>query len=193
MLIPTRPPDSTTTSADRADPSVATAPTEPATTRVVVVTERREVSLTPADTSLTVPRGGEATTNLTLSGVETSVRAVRIEAVRTGGPPVGFGLEFTEALETWGSAGGSVVSLDRSSADRESLAVDRSPNGTFAVARLSVRSGPGFVGADATSLGNDTLTVKLAWIVDSEGIPYSLDEPVTVRYEVTKSNTTDEG
>jgi hypothetical protein len=143
-------------------PRAAADATEPATTRVVVVTEQREVSLSPADTSLTVPRGGEATTNLTLSGVEAGVRAVRIEAVRTGGPPVGLGIEFTEALETWSSAGGSVVSLDRSSADRESLAVDRSPTGSFAVARLSVRNEPTFVGADATGLGNDTLTVELA-------------------------------
>lgn len=66
-----------------------------------------------------------------------------------------------------------------------------SPNGTFAVARLSVRSDPGFAREETPVTGNNTLTAELAWVVDSEGVPYSLGEPVTLRYEVTEATTGD--
>lgn len=160
---------------------------ESATTRLVVVREQREVTLTPADESLVVPRGGEVTTNLTLSGADAGIGAVRVEAERTGGPPVALQLRLAETLDIGSGSGGGGIGTDSSSAETQSLEVRDSPNGTFTVGRLSVRSDPGFARGDTPVTGNNTLTAELAWVVDSEGIPYSLGEPVTLRYEVTEA------
>jgi hypothetical protein len=164
--------------------------TEPATTRLVVVGQERTVTLSPANDSLVVPSGGSATTNLTLAGADGGLGAIRIEANRTGGPTVYIDFEFADAIAFSSAASGGGVGPDRSSAELQSTAVRSSPNGTFTVARLSVRS-RSFGPADATVTGNDTLTVELAWVVDADGVPYSLGAPVTVSYEVT--NATDAG
>jgi len=159
--------------------------TEPATTRLVVAREQREVSLTPAEESLTLSRGGEATTNLTLSGVDAGISAIRLEAARTGGPPVGLDIDRTDALDVGSASGGGGVGYSRASAESQSLAVLDAPDGTFTVARLTVRSQPGFARGDDPTTGTNTLTAEIAWLVDGEGVPYSVADPVTLRYEVT--------
>jgi len=160
---------------------------ESGTTRLVVVREQREVGLAAADESLTLPSGGEVTTNLTLSGADAGISAVRVEAERTGGPSVALRLGLSETLDTGSASGGGSIGTGSSGAETQSLEVRDSPNGTFAVAELSLRSDPGFARGDTPVTGNNTLTAELAWVVDSEGVPYSLGEPVTVRYEVTEA------
>jgi hypothetical protein len=82
------------------------------------------------------------------------------------------------------------MSDDRSSAHAQSLEITTSPNGSFTIATLRVQA-QRFGDATPTT-GNNTITLRPAFAVDRNGVPYSVGDPVTVTYEVTEAtNETD--
>jgi hypothetical protein len=79
---------------------------------------------------------------------------------------------------------------DRSSAHAESLEIVSSPNGSFTIATLRVEARR--FGDETPRTGNNTITLGPAYAVDRDGVPYSLDDPVTLTYTVTEAqNATD--
>lgn len=158
--------------------------TEASTARLVVVDEQRNATLTPGNSTLTVTPNSTATANLTLSGVEDGLGAVRIDAMRRGPPVLRLDLEFTEAVDYGSARSGAGISRGRSTADTQSLDIRGTPNGSFVVARLSVRQDD-FGRQDETDEAvpdENTVTVGLTYAVDTDGIPYSLtdEERLTV-------------
>jgi hypothetical protein len=164
--------------------------TEPASARLVVVHEQRDVDVDPATETLTLPADGEVSTNLTLSGADAGLRAFRVEANRTGAPSVSLNLDLSRSLDYRSASGGGGMSDDRSSAHAQSLEITTSPNGSFTIATLRVQA-QRFGDATPTT-GNNTITLRPAFAVDRNGVPYSVGDPVTVTYEVTEAtNETD--
>ncbi|MFC7177029.1 hypothetical protein [Halosegnis marinus] len=154
--------------------------TDAGSTVLVVVREERLVSLTAADTSLTVPENGSATTNLTLAGVDNGIGALRFDANRSGGPAVGLRLDLTDAVE-YGSARGSAGwSSDEATASTQSLEVRSAPNGSFVAATFTVEDSEY---RDSGS-GTNTADVGIAWVVDADGVPYSVPDDLAIEYEV---------
>jgi hypothetical protein len=164
--------------------------TEPATDQVVVVHEERDVRVVPTNETLTLPADGSATTNVTLSGAEAGLRAFRVEANRTGSPSVSLNLDLARTLEYRSASGGGGMGGDHSSAHAESLEIVSSPNGSFTIATLRVEARR--FGDETPRTGNNTITLGPAYAVDRDGVPYSLDDSVTLTYTVTEAqNATD--
>jgi len=165
--------------------------TEPATATLVVVTEERNVTLTPVNRTLSVPQNGTATTDLTLAGTDAGLRAIRIDAERRGQPALRLDLELTDALDTGSLRSGAGIGAGRSTADIQTLDVREAPNGSFAVASLAVsQSQFGRDRSDGETPDQQTVTVGLTYAVDAEGIPYSVaqDETITVVLEDEDGN-----
>lgn len=160
---------------------------DPARTTLVVITEERPVSLTAANTSLSVPTNGSADTTLTLAGADDGVSAVRLDANRTGAPATGLRLEFTDAVDYSSARGGAGWSADRATADTQSLAVESTPNGSFDVATFEVSDSE----YRDTGGGTNTARVGLTWIVDENGVPYTVPDDIVVTYEVTDAERED--
>jgi len=160
---------------------------DPARTTLVVVTEERPVSLTAANTSLSLPTNGSADTTLTLAGADAGVSALRLDANRTGAPAVGLRLEFTDAVDYRSARGSAGWSSDRSSASTQSLDVESAPNGSFEVATFEIRDSEYRESAG----GTNTARVGLAWVVDETGVPYTVPDDIVVTYEVTDSEADD--
>lgn len=158
---------------------------EAATTQLVVVHEERDVGVVPENETLTLPADGQVETNLTLTGADAGLRAVRVEANRTGPPSVSLNLDLTRALDYRSASGGGGMSRDRSSAHAESLEIVSSPNGSFTVATLRVQAER--FGDELPRTGNNTITLGPAFAVDSQGVPYSVGDSVTLTYTVTEA------
>ncbi len=155
--------------------------TDPATSTLVVVTEERDVSLTPANRTLNVSRNGSVTTDLTLVGAEAGVSGLRIDAERRGPPALRLDLEFGEALETGSSRSGAGIGPGRSTADVQSLDIREAPNGSFVVATLTVSPTDfGCERPDEDVPDRQTISVGLTYVVDDTGVPYSVSEEETV-------------
>ena len=167
------------TGAETADAS------DPARTTLVVITEERPVSLTAANTSLSVPANGSADTTLTLGGADEGISALRLDANRSGAPAVGLRLDFTDAVDYRSARGGAGWSSDRSDAYTQSLDVESAPNGSFEVATFEIRDSE----YRETGGGTNTAQVGLTWVVDEDGTPYTVPDDIVVTYEVTDSGS----
>lgn len=162
------------TGAETADAS------DPARTTLVVVNEERPVSLSLNRTSLTVPENESAAASLTLGGTDAGISALRLEANRTGAPAVRLDLDLTRDIDYRSASGGSGWSSRESTAHAESLEIVSAPNGTFEVGTFAVsdsdyRDTPG---------GTNTAHVGIAYVIDENGVPYTVPDDIAVTYEV---------
>lgn len=149
--------------------------------RVVVgLPEERPVGLELANRSLGVAAGEEVATDVTLSGLTEGVGALALSANRTGEPDVRLRLR-PELDASRLSSGGSISQRESTS---EAMAFDANTStGTVEVARFRVRAES--LGRDPITNGTNTATLRADWVVDEDGVPYTLPDPVTVTYEVT--------
>lgn len=156
--------------------------------RVVVGTaEERPVGLGVANRSLSVAAGEEITTDVTLTGLTDGVGALALSANRTGDPDVRLRLR-SEVDASSIRSGGSIAPEESAT---ETVALDTNTStGTVEAAKLRVAAES--LGRDPVTNGTNTATLRVDWVVDESGVPYTLPDPVTVTYEVTGAkNTTD--
>jgi hypothetical protein len=154
---------------------------DPAQTRIVVgTTAPRPLSVSIGDEPVQVSVGNETRQNITLSGVTNGVGAMSVRAVREGQPGVRPGLRV-EINGTRSSAGAGYGG-GRATAEATSYDGNTS-NGTITVGRFTVEAPPEEIDPD----GNATNTVDFAvdWVIDEDGVPYTLPEPMTITVEVT--------
>ncbi|WP_459194797.1 hypothetical protein [Halosimplex sp. J119] len=154
-----------------------------ATGRLVVAQDaNRTVGLSLNESSLTVPTDGEARTNLSLSGVDNGITALSLSANRTGDPAVWPDIELQiNASRLSASAGGS---SDR--AEASATAFDgETRNGTVEVGTFGVETDT--FGNEPVTTGNNTITLRVDWVVDEDGTPYAVPDPITVPVEVVES------
>lgn len=151
--------------------------------------EERPVGLELANRSLGVAAGEEAVTNVTLTGLTNGVGALALSATRTGDPDVRLRLR-ADVNASRVSSGGSISPRESTT---ETMAFDAStPNGSVEVARFTVRAES--LGRDPITNGTNTATLRVDWVVDEDGVPYTLPDPVTVTSEVTDAgNATGDG
>lgn len=153
-----------------------------ATTRVVVAHDAdRRVGLSLNTTSLTVPIGGEARASVALTNVTDGVSAMSMSANRTGDPPISPRTSLDiNASYAMGSAGWS-----RRGAETSSTAFGGSTgNGTVTVGSLSAKVRDR--SHREVPRGNNTITFRIDWVVDEDGIPYSVPDSVTVDVQVVE-------
>ena len=158
--------------------------------RVVVgVDQQRPVGLELANRSLGVAAGEEVATNVTLTGLSDGVGAMALSANRTGSPDVRLRLR-SEVDASRTSGGGSISPRESAT---EMMAVDANTStGSVEVAEFRVRAES--LGRDPIRNGTNTATLRVDWVVDEDGVPYTLPDPVTVTYEVTDAaNATGDG
>lgn len=158
--------------------------------RVVVgTTEQRPVGLELANRSLTAAAGEEVGTNVTLTGLTEGVGALALSATRTGDPDVRLRLR-AEVDASRRSGGGSISPRESTT---ETMAFDANTStGSVEVARFKIRAES--LGRELVTNGTNTATLRVDWVVDEDGVPYTLPEPVTVTYEVTDAgNATGSG
>jgi hypothetical protein len=151
-----------------------------AETRFVVGPERaRPLSLSLSNASLSVPVGGTASTNVTVSGVTEGIGALSMSANRTGPPAVGL---RTDLRIDAGSARGSARWTDREATASSRAVGGDTGNGTVTVGSLAVEAEQRTISPEAPSAA--TVTFGLDWVVDEDGVPYTLpgqrSVPVTV-------------
>lgn len=155
-----------------------------ATTRLVVVREERPVELVPANRSLVATPNASATTALTLAGVDGGLGALRIEANSSAPPATRLNLEFTDAVDYASASGSAGRSRDGATAATESTDIRSAPRGNVTVATLTVGTADFGGRAETDTTGTSTVHVRVAFLVDSEGVPYSVGEDSTVTVEL---------
>lgn len=147
---------------------------------VVGTPEEHPVGLELGAQSLTVGAGEEVRTNVTLTGLTGGAGALALSANRTGDPDVRLRLD-ADVNASRVSAGGGVSPRESTT---ELMAFDAdTPTGSVEVARLEVRGES--LGREPLTNGTNTATLRVDWVVDEDGVPYTAPEPVTVAYEVT--------
>ncbi|MFC7142111.1 hypothetical protein ACFQMA_20025 [Halosimplex aquaticum] len=160
-----------------------------ASSRLVVAQEaNRTVGLSLNRSSLTVPVNGTATANLTLSDVDNGITAMSVSANRTGDPAVwpDLRLHINASRISAGAGGGS------DSAEASATAFDgNTANGTVTVGTLGVETDT-FSNVPVEP-GNNTITLRVDWVVDEDGIPYAVPDPITVPVEVVESTNETDG
>jgi hypothetical protein len=126
---------------------------------------------------------------VTLSGLTEGVGALALSANRTGEPGVRLRLR-AEVDASRLSSGGSISQRESTT---EMMAFDANTStGAVEVARFRVRAES--LGRDPITNGTNTATLRVDWVVDDDGVPYTLPDPVTVTYEVTDAgNATGDG
>ncbi|WP_247373512.1 hypothetical protein [Halorientalis brevis] len=153
--------------------------------RLVIGAETpRPVSFSLRNTTLSVPVGNETATNVTLHDVTAGVGAMSMSANRTGPPAIGLSLDLDvnatsmQAGSSWGD--------HRSEADAQVFDANTA-NGTVEIGTLSVTAD----NLDPESQPTNTVTVRLDWVVDENGVPYTLpgETTVTVRVENIENAT----
>ncbi|WP_415383067.1 hypothetical protein [Halosimplex sp. TS25] len=160
-----------------------------ANARLVVAHEsNRTVGLSLNESSLTLPINGTAQTNLTLSGVDNGISALSISANRTGHPAVwpDLGLHINASRLSAGAGGSS------DSAEASATAFDgNTGNGTVTVGTFGVETNT--FGNEQIEPGNNTITLRVDWVVDEDGIPYGVPDAITVPVEVVESTNGTDG
>ena len=161
-----------------------------ATGRIVVARDSdRQVDLSLNESSLTVTPNGTVRTDLTVSGVENGISALSVSANRSGTPAVWPDIDLdVNASRASGSAGGGQGSVESSA-----MAFQASTgNGTVTIGSLGIETNN--FRDEAIATGTTTVTLRIDWIVDEDGIPYAVSDPITVPVEVVDStNATDGG
>ena len=157
--------------------------------RVVVGTaEERPVGVELENRSLSVAAGEAAVTNVTLTNLTDGVGALSLAADRTGEPNVGIRLR----AEVNASRVSVSTRASPTETSTETTALEaRTGNGTVEAARFRVEAER--FGRDPISNGTNTVTLRVKWVVDENGVPYTVPEPVTITYEVTDAGNTTGG
>jgi hypothetical protein len=149
--------------------------------RVVVgATDERPVGLELENRSLSVPAGDETVTNVTMTNLTDGIGALSLAANRTGEPDVRIRLR----ADVNGSrvTAGSSISPRESETEMTAIGAN-TDTGTVEVGQLRIRGES--LGRDPLTNGTNTATFRVDWIVDEDGVPYTVPDPVTVTYEVT--------
>jgi hypothetical protein len=162
-----------------------------AETRVVVGPEQpRPLSVSLSNASLAVPVGGEASTNVTVSGVTEGIGGISASANRTGPPAIGLSTDLR--IDARSGRGSARWSDRRATAASRALGGDTA-NGTVTVGSLTVQAEKRTISPDSPSA--TTVTFGLDWVVDEDGVPYTVPDRRAVPVEVTnlESATGDDG
>ena len=113
-------------------------------------------------------------------GVELENRSLSLAADRTGKPNVGIRLR----AEVNASRVSASTRASPTETSTETTALEaRTGNGTVEAAQFRVEAER--FGRDPISNGTDTVTLRVKWVVDENGVPYTVLEPVTITDEVT--------
>lgn len=161
-----------------------------ATGRIVVAHDSdRQVDLSLNESSLTVTKDGTVRTDLTVSGVENGISALSVSANRSGTPAVWPDIDLdVNASRASGSAGGGQGSVESSATAFQAS----TGNGTVTIGSLGIETNN--FRDDELSTGSTNVTLRIDWIVDDDGVPYAVPDPITVPVEVVDStNATDGG
>jgi hypothetical protein len=154
-----------------------------ATGRVVVAQDAgREVGVSLNRSSLTVPVDGSAAANITLTEVDNGISALSLSANRTGEPAVRprLNLRVNASRVSVGAGFGS------GEATTEATAFEaNTPSGDVEVGTLEIETDR--FGDETVATGNNTVAVRVDWVVDEDGIPYSVPGTITVPVEVVES------
>ncbi|WP_436906757.1 hypothetical protein [Halosimplex marinum] len=161
-----------------------------ATGRVVVAQDAgREVGVSLNRSSLTVPVDGSAAANVTLTDVDNGISALSLSANRTGEPAVRPRLNLrvnASRISVGAGFGGGEATTEATAFEANT------PSGTVEVGNLEVQTER--FGDETIATGNNTIAFRVDWVVDEDGIPYSVPGTITVPVEVVEStNGTDAG
>jgi len=157
--------------------------------RLVVARDaNRTLDLSLNESSLTVPIEGADRVNLTLSGVDNGISALSVSANRTGEPAVwpDLDLDINASRLSAGAGGG-----DRRAEASATAFQGTTGNGTVTVGTLGVETNR-YRSADL-STGNNTITLRIDWVVDEDGIPYAVPDSMTVPVEVVEQTNETSG
>jgi|GEM_PF-1140263 len=157
--------------------------------RLVVAQDAgREIGFSLNRSSLTVPTDGTTAANVTLTGVENGVSALSLSANRTGDPAIRPRLDLRINASSISMGAG----IGRDEATASATAYDGSTaNGSVEVGALRIETDR--FGRETVSTGNNTVAFRVEWVVDEDGVPYTVPDPITVPVEVVEStNATDD-
>lgn len=150
------------------------------TTLVVGTTEPRPISASIGEEPVTVSVGNETTRNITISGVTHGIGTMAVRANRTGQP--GIELRLRVDINGSSSSAGAGYGGDQASADAMSRDGNTS-NGTVRAGQFSVEAQPDEIDPDGPT--TNTVHFEVEWVVDEQGVPYTLPAPQTITVEVT--------
>jgi hypothetical protein len=158
------------------------------TKRIVVGREDpRPLSLSVDPERLSVAVGDESRTNLTVADATGGIAAMSVSAERTGPPAVRLSTRLGINAST--ASGGAGIGRDRATAQSQAFG-GNTAEGTVRVGSLSVRAPARAIDPGANATG--TVTLRVDWAVDEDGVPYTAPAPVAVPVEVTDAeNATD--
>ncbi|ELZ26886.1 hypothetical protein C475_08126 [Halosimplex carlsbadense 2-9-1] len=157
--------------------------------RLVVAQDTdREIGLSLNRSSLTVPTDGTTAANVTLTDVENGISALSLSANRTGDPAIRPRLDLRINASSISIGAG----VGRDEASTSATAFDGSTaNGSVEVGTLRIETDR--FGEETVSTGNNTVTFRVEWVVDEDGTPYSVPDPITVPVEVVESTNATDG
>lgn len=154
---------------------------DPAEARVVVgPTTPRPLSVSIGDQPVQVAVGNETRRNVTLSGVTNGVGGVAMRSNRTGQP--GVQLDMGVEINGTRSSAGAGYGGDRASADAMSLDGNTS-NGTVTVGHFGVEARADDIDPDGPT--TNTVDFAVDWVIDEDGVPYTIPDEMTITVEVT--------
>lgn len=147
---------------------------------VVGTAEERPVGVELENRSFSVAAGEEAVTNVTLTNLTDGIGALSLGANRTGEPGVRLRLRADVNASRLSASSG----ISRRESDTETTALDaETATGTVEVGQFRVRAES--IGREPITNGTNTATFRVNWVVDENGVPYTVPDPITVTYEVT--------
>jgi hypothetical protein len=160
-----------------------------ASARVVVGTEQnRPIGLDPGTDSLTVTAGGETNTSLALTNVTDGISAMSLSANLSGEPLPQVRLRG-DINASWVTASG-YASPD--STGTETTHFDgQTPNGTVTVGELRVEARA--FGDEAIATGTNNVSLRVDWVVDENGVPYSVPDGQTLTVTVVPAENATTG
>ncbi|MFB6179934.1 MAG: hypothetical protein ABEI77_09455 [Halorientalis sp.] len=147
---------------------------------------QRPLGVSLANTTLSVPLDGEAATNVTVSNLTDGIGAMSMSANRTGPPAIDVSVDLNINATRMSASSG--WSDDSSDADAQAMDA-HTANGTVDVGTLSVEANDRSL--DPTSSPTNTVTFRLDWVVDENGVPYTIpgDTTATVTVEHIENAT----
>jgi halocyanin-like protein len=152
--------------------------------RVLVGTVRdRPLGVDLGTDSLSVAAGEEGQTNITLLNVTDGISALSLAANRTGKPAVRLRLRSdinASRASAWGSTSRDAMGTGTTALDGST------PNGTVSVGTFGVEA-RGFR-REPIANGTTNVTFEIQWVVDQNGVPYSVPDDRTVAVEVVRAD-----
>ncbi|WP_136717806.1 hypothetical protein [Halorientalis salina] len=148
--------------------------------RLVVGSETsRPLSVSLRNETLAVPVGGDAATNVTVENATDGIAAMSMSANRSGPPAVQLSVDLN--INGTSAQASSGWSDHESDADAQAFG-GNTANGTVVVGSLSVSADNSTL--DPESDATNTVSFRLDWVVDENGVPYTVPEGTTVTVEV---------